>query len=109
MMTTAFSQIRHDIEDLIADGNKIVCRMNISAKHRGDFQGTAPTGKSVSFGSQVIWRVGDGRAVEMWVQGRLFGPDAAGRGGGNSCNRRLAGTAVLDKFEELKARVPTGN
>ena len=73
MMTTAFSQIRHDIEDYVADADKLVCRMNISAKHTGDFQGTAPTDKSVSFGSFVVWRVGDGQVVEMRVQADFLG------------------------------------
>ena len=73
MMTVAFSQIRHDVDDFVADGDKIVCRITNSVKHTGDFQGTAPTGKSVSFGSLVVWRVDNGQAVEMWVQADFLG------------------------------------
>ena len=71
--TGALSEMVHDIHDVITHGDKLVCRMTISAKHTGDFQGTAPTGKSVSFGSHVIWRVRGSQVAEMWVQADFLG------------------------------------
>ena len=72
-MTTTFTEMVHDIDDFVAADDKLFCRMTISAKHTGDFQGTAPTGKSVSFGSHVACDVRNGQVVEMWVQADFLG------------------------------------
>jgi predicted ester cyclase len=68
----AFSDVSCVIEDLIAEGDKVVGRLAISATHSGPFAGRAAAGKRVSFGSFRIYRVANGKIVETWAtQDRL--------------------------------------
>ena len=68
----AFSDIDVMVEDLIAEDDKVVGRLMISATHSGPFAGRAGTGKRISFASFRIYRVADGKVVETWaMQDRL--------------------------------------
>ena len=48
MMRTAFPDIQVTIEDLIAEGDKVVGRVTARGTHRGEFMGTAPTNKAIT-------------------------------------------------------------
>ena len=73
MFYNAFPDLRHTVEDLIAEGDKVVLRATDQGTHRGDFQGVAPTGKRVSFGIIAIYRILNGKIVEMWEEGDFMG------------------------------------
>ena len=45
MFSTAFPDLHHTVDEMIAEGNVIVARWTVRGTHRGDFQGIAPTGK----------------------------------------------------------------
>jgi serine phosphatase RsbU (regulator of sigma subunit)/predicted ester cyclase len=65
----SFSDIRRDIEDQIADGDKVITRLTISGTHdRGPFAGAAPTGTEMFFTAIVIHRVSRGKIVEEWSE-----------------------------------------
>lgn len=68
MMRSAFPDFKATIEDIIAEGNKMVIRMTWSGTQKGEFMGIAPTGKSVSIGVIDIIRIADGKLVEHWGQ-----------------------------------------
>lgn len=68
MMRSAFPDFKATIEDIIAEGNKVVIRMTWSGTQKGEFMGIAPTGKSVSIGVIDIIRIADGKLVEHWGQ-----------------------------------------
>lgn len=61
-----FPDWRVDVEDLIAEGDKVVVRATGSGAHRGEFMGIAPTGRRVSVTWIAIYRVADGKLVEHW-------------------------------------------
>ena len=44
----AFPDAQATIEDLIAEGDKVVTRFTLRGTHRGAFMGIAPTGKHVT-------------------------------------------------------------
>ncbi len=46
-LLTAFPDMRMDVEDVIASGDKAVARVKASATHQGEFMGVPPTGKAV--------------------------------------------------------------
>jgi steroid delta-isomerase-like uncharacterized protein len=69
----AFPDMRHDVHDLIAIDDRVVLRGKITATHRGEFQGIPATGKEVTIGQIVIFRVADGRIVEYWEQADFLG------------------------------------
>jgi steroid delta-isomerase-like uncharacterized protein len=54
------------IEDLIAEGDKVVARVTMTGTHTGDFWGIPPTGKRVNLTSIYIVRIAAGKIVEHW-------------------------------------------
>ncbi len=64
----AFPDGYHQIEDQIADGNKVVTRVRGRGTHLGDFLGIPATGKQVTMEGITIHRILDGRIVEHWAQ-----------------------------------------
>ena len=68
MLRSAFPDFRATIEDMVAEGDKVVLRMTWTGTHKGEFMGVPPTGKSVSFGVIDVLRVAEGKFVEHWGQ-----------------------------------------
>ena len=69
---SALPDVQVAIEDLIAEGDKVVARLLATATNTGPFAGQPPTGKRVTFGSFRIYRLADGKVVESWaMQDRL--------------------------------------
>ncbi|MFI6172531.1 ester cyclase [Nocardia sp. NPDC051052] len=66
MLLQAFPDIHVAIEDVIAKGDKVVCRSLVTGTHQGDFQGLAPTGTSVSYHEVFFLRFADSRITEIW-------------------------------------------
>ena len=54
------------VEDIIAEGDKVVARYSFSGTHTGEWFGIPPTNKQVSFGGTVTFRIADGKIVEQW-------------------------------------------
>ena len=61
-----FPDVQIHIEDMIAEGDKVVTRMRITGTHTGEFLGIPPSGKSVSVEGIGISRIVDGKSVEYW-------------------------------------------
>jgi steroid delta-isomerase-like uncharacterized protein len=67
MLLTAFPDMRMNVEDLIADGDKTVARVRATATHHGEFMGLPPTGKQAELQLIDIMRFnGDGLICEHW-------------------------------------------
>jgi predicted ester cyclase len=62
----AFSDMAVTIEDVVAEGEKVVQRVSIRVRHTGTFQGIEPTNRSLTFASVWFYRVVDARVVEAW-------------------------------------------
>lgn len=70
---TAFPDWFATIEDLIAEGDKVVMRGVASGTHRGVFMGIPPTGRRVTVPGIHIMRIVDGKIVEHWAQADFLG------------------------------------
>ena len=68
MLHGAFPDFRATIDDMVAEGDKVVMRMTWRGTHKGEFMGIPPTGKSVSFGEISILRFAEGMNAEFWGQ-----------------------------------------
>jgi steroid delta-isomerase-like uncharacterized protein len=67
IMLAAFPDMRMDVLDAFASGDKAVARLRISGTHQGEFMGIPATGKPVSVNLIDITRFGDdGLAREHW-------------------------------------------
>jgi predicted ester cyclase len=63
----AFPDVRIEVVDLIAEGDKVVGRFTCSATHLGEWLGHAPTGRRFERIDEVaIFRLRDGKIVHAW-------------------------------------------
>ena len=62
----AFEEPRHQIEELIAEGNKVAVRFRIRGKQLRDYQGIVSRGKSFDITAMSIFRVEGGQIQEEW-------------------------------------------
>jgi steroid delta-isomerase-like uncharacterized protein len=63
---TAFPDFKITINDVMAEGEKVMVRSTWSGTHKGEFMGIPPTGKNVSFGVFDVLRFDGGKVVEHW-------------------------------------------
>jgi len=56
------------IDDLIAEGDRVVARLTASATQTGEFMGMAPSNKRYTILEIHIFRLRDGRIIEHWHQ-----------------------------------------
>jgi predicted ester cyclase len=64
---------RYEVDDLIAEGDRVVVRWRLLGTHRGEFQGIAPTGRAITLKGIAIYRVDEGKLMERWVVSDLHG------------------------------------
>jgi predicted ester cyclase len=95
-----FPDWQHRIEDMIAEGDRVVVRTVVHGTHRGEWLGIAPTGRQVRQPGIDIFRIVDGRVVEHWGQydwlqllKQLAAPLPIGDGAGSD-ERGVAGRAA---------------
>jgi len=69
LILSAFTGGVATVEEMIADGDKVVSRLTFRGTHTGDLMGIPPTGKSVTISETIINQIADGKIVESW---RLF-------------------------------------
>lgn len=67
------SDVRMEIEDCIAEGDRVVVRLAAHAVQTGEFMGMPASGKSYTIPEIHIFRVTDGRIAEHWAQADLLG------------------------------------
>jgi predicted ester cyclase len=63
-MSTALSDVRFEIDDLVAEGDSVVARWKMEATHTGSLMGETPTGKRVSSRGLTYYRLVNGQIVE---------------------------------------------
>jgi steroid delta-isomerase-like uncharacterized protein len=64
---TAFPDLHFTIDDLVAEGDKVVWRFSAKGTHKASFMGIPPTGKVSSITGMVLFRLENSRIVEAWV------------------------------------------
>jgi steroid delta-isomerase-like uncharacterized protein len=57
-----------EIEDTIAEGDRVAVRLTASATQVGPFMGMPPSGRRYTIGEIHIFRIRDGKVVEHWHQ-----------------------------------------
>jgi steroid delta-isomerase-like uncharacterized protein len=62
----AFPDLHITVEDLIAEGDKVVSRNSVTGTHQGEYMGRPPTGKSITYNEIFIFRFVNGRIAETW-------------------------------------------
>lgn len=65
LMRSAFPDYTEEVEDLIAQGNKVVVRLRVRGTHRGELFGIPATNKSVDARDITICEVRDGKIISQ--------------------------------------------
>src|ERR1700759_2941161 len=63
----------HQIEDQIAEGDKVVTRMTSYGKHEKDLPGAPATGNDLKMSSITIHRIENGLLAEKWAEKDVMG------------------------------------
>jgi predicted ester cyclase len=66
MHLNAFPDVKATVEDLLADGDKVVALVSYHATHQGAFRSISPTGKPITLMGINIFRIVNGKMVEHW-------------------------------------------
>ena len=73
VLWTALPDMHVVVEDLIAEGDKVVSRLTIRGTHRGEYMGIPPTGKQASLTGIEIDRIEDDKVVESCFSQDMLG------------------------------------
>lgn len=72
-VNAAFADAHWTIEDLIAEGDRVVYRWRATGVHQDKFMGIAATGKAVTLTGITILRLADGKIAERWGSADMLG------------------------------------
>jgi predicted ester cyclase len=64
---TAIPDLNWIVDDMIAEGDKVVPRAAARGTHKGEYQGIAATGRSISAPGVDIYRIAGDKFVELWA------------------------------------------
>jgi steroid delta-isomerase-like uncharacterized protein len=66
VLLRAFPDLHVAVEDVIAEGDRVVARNTVTGTHRGEFRGLPPTGNFVTYNEIFVVRFAGGRIAEIW-------------------------------------------
>jgi steroid delta-isomerase-like uncharacterized protein len=66
-MHGAHPDLRFDIDDLVAEGDRVTIRWTLHGTNTGPMLGRPPTGQPVELAAIVIFRIADGKIAERWA------------------------------------------
>jgi steroid delta-isomerase-like uncharacterized protein len=73
MYRAAFPDSHVSYDDFIVSGETVVGRWSATGTHTGPLPGVEATGKSIAMGGISIYRIADGKIVEVWEHLDLLG------------------------------------
>jgi steroid delta-isomerase-like uncharacterized protein len=66
MFQAAFRDGKFEVDDMIAEGDKVFVRARMTGTHQAEFMGVPATGRTISVGVGDFLRMENGLAVEHW-------------------------------------------
>jgi predicted ester cyclase len=66
LLWKAFPDIRIMFEDIIIEGNKVVCRYNLAGTHKGEFMDLQPTNKPFRVNGMTVFAFRDAKVIDRW-------------------------------------------
>lgn len=69
----SFPDIHFNIEEQVADGDRVVSMITVTGTHAGTFEEVPATNRKVKTTGLVLYRLSDGRVVEQWSEFNIYG------------------------------------
>jgi steroid delta-isomerase-like uncharacterized protein len=73
MLHAGMSDVRYSIEDLTAEGDRVVYRWTLQGTHTGVFMGVPPSGRTIRVTGMDMFRLVNGKIVESWASADALG------------------------------------
>jgi len=73
LILAAMNPLRFDVQDVVAEGDRVVVRWVQQGTQSGSFMGIPPTGRQYTMAGIDVHRLRDGRMAEHWHVVDLFG------------------------------------
>jgi len=73
LLWNGFPDTHWDIDELIASGEQVVVRFTFKGTHNGEYQGLAPTGRSVAASGIWMARISNGQVVAVREEADVLG------------------------------------
>ena len=64
---TVFPKYEGFIDEIIAEGNKVVVRARMKGRHEGEFMGISPTHRSIEMPAVISYEIENGKIVHHWI------------------------------------------
>jgi predicted ester cyclase len=61
----------NEIEDIVAEGDRVVTRYTTRAIHTGELFGVPPSGRSVTLTGMEMFRLANGKVAEFWAEANM--------------------------------------
>ena len=72
-LRSAFHDLHAEVEEQIAEGDKVVSRVTMRGTQRGEFNGMPATGKSFTISGVSVWEVRGNLLIQEWVNWDALG------------------------------------
>jgi steroid delta-isomerase-like uncharacterized protein len=72
-LASSLPDLRHEIVDMVAEGDKVAVRLSVTGTHKGELQGIPPTDKKVTFDAMDFITLIDGKVSEEWLNADIMG------------------------------------
>ena len=72
-MRQGFPDALFEVEDLVAEGDKVAFRLVWNATHQGELFGIPPTGTRATVTEMHLLRIADSKIVERWGEWDALG------------------------------------
>lgn len=69
----SFPDLKLDVDQMVADEDKVAIAYTIEGTHKGEFQGVPATGKRIKARGLEICRFEDGKMAERWGSSDVLG------------------------------------
>jgi predicted ester cyclase len=70
---SAFAELHYELEDLVAEADKVVARTRARGIHSGTYLGVRATGRPVSYTETFTFRIADRQIAEWWTEVNRWG------------------------------------
>jgi predicted ester cyclase len=72
-LRSAVPDARYVVDDLIAEGDRVVVRWRMLGTHERAFGHIPPTGRAITLNGIAVYRLENGTLVERWVVSDVYG------------------------------------